>query len=46
MNRMYVFIALRRQNERNGSPLSWPAQHTRPNDSGEARLFGLEERGF
>jgi hypothetical protein len=43
MNRMYVFIA---QNERNGSPLSWPAQHTRPNGIGEARLFGLEERGF
>jgi hypothetical protein len=43
MNRMYVFIA---QKGKNGSPLSWPAQHTRPNDSGEARLFGLEERGF
>jgi len=34
---------------RNGtsdSPLSWLAQHIRPNGIGEARLFGLEERGF
>jgi hypothetical protein len=34
------------QNERNGLRLSWRGPHIHPNGNDEARLFGLEERGF